>query len=171
MKIMGIDPGVATIGYGVIDKQGKDLKFVDYGCIITKSEEIFHKRLGIIYKEVRALVKKHQPDAVACEEIFFFNNAKTAINVGHARGVILLALSGLKMDIFEYTPLHVKQIITGYGRADKKEMQEKTKQILGLAEIPKPDDAADALAIALCHLWNQGGMRRTRRQKSRAKKK
>jgi crossover junction endodeoxyribonuclease RuvC len=171
MKILGIDPGVATIGYGMVEKKGDDLNLIDYGCIITNSEDIFHKRLSVIYREVRCLVKKYEPDAVACEEIFFFKNAKTAINVGHARGVILLALGSMGMEIFEYTPLHVKQIITGYGRADKKEMQEMTKKILGLEKIPKPDDAADALAIALCHLWNKGEIRRTRKQKSRSKKK
>jgi crossover junction endodeoxyribonuclease RuvC len=165
MKILGIDPGVATIGYGVVKKQGRTLESIDYGCIITSSEDDFHKRLNSIYKEVRYLVRKHEPDAVACEEIFFYKNTKTALNVGHARGVILLALSKLGAEIFEYTPLHVKQVITGYGRAEKKEIQEKVKEILSLDEIPKPDDAADALAIALCHLCSRGDMKKAKNRK------
>ena len=164
MKILGIDPGVATIGYGVVKKQGKILKSLDYVCIITISEDGFYNRLSLIYKEVRNLVRQHEPDAVACEEIFFFKNTKTAINVGHARGVILLALNNMGIEIFEYTPLHIKQIITGYGRAEKKEIQEEIKNILGMDDIPKPDDAADALAVAVCHLCAKGKVKKAKKR-------
>ena len=152
MIILGIDPGIATIGYGVIKENKHKIEMIDYGCILTKSCDNFHVRLNDIFKDVRKLLKNFNPDIVVCEEIFFYKNAKTAINVGHARGVIMLALIKSNVEIIEYTPLHVKQVITGYGRADKKEMQSKIKKILKLKDIPKPDDAADALAIAICHI-------------------
>jgi len=165
MKVLGIDPGVATIGYGIVKNQGKNLKMIDYGCIITDHKADFHHRLGDIYKEIRGLVRVYKPDVVACEEIFFYKNTKTALNVGHARGVIMLALGKMKVEIVEYTPLHVKQIITGYGRAGKGEVQERIKKLLKLKELPRPDDAADALAIAVCHLCARGKVRRARRRK------
>jgi len=165
MKVLGIDPGVATIGYGIVKNQGKYLKMIDYGCIITDHQDDFHHRLGDIYKEIRGLVRVYKPDVVACEEIFFYKNTKTALNVGHARGVIMLALGKMKVEIVEYTPLHVKQIITGYGRAGKGEVQERIKKLLKLKELPRPDDAADALAIAVCHLCARGKVRRARRRK------
>ena len=164
MIILGIDPGVATIGYGLVKKHGKILKSLDYGCIVTKPEDDFHDRLSIIYKEIRSLVKEHEPDVVACEEIFFYKNTKTALNVGHARGVILLALNSMHVEIVGYTPLHVKQVITGYGRAEKKEIQEDIKNILGMDKIPKPDDAADALAIAVCHLCAKGKVKKAQKR-------
>jgi len=155
MKVLGIDPGVATIGYGLIKKHKNRIKLIDYGCIFTAAGEDFHKRLNSIYREIRKLVREYQPDVVACEEIFFYKNTKTALNVGHARGVIILALSKMGVEIVEYTPLHIKQIITGYGRAEKKEIQAEIKKILSLKDLPKPDDAADALAVAVCHLYSK----------------
>lgn len=171
MKILGIDPGVATTGYGIIKNSGKKMELVDYGCIITVMEDGFSKRLDGIYKEIRKLIKEHNPDVVACEEIFFFKNAKTALKVGHARGVMLLAFNRMGIEVFEYSPLHVKQVITGYGRAEKKEMQDKVQELLSLKELPKPDDAADALAVAICHIYaGQKGRKKTVRKEGAEEK-
>jgi len=151
MKILGIDPGTATTGYGVISKQKENLKVLDFGCITTEANSDFGKRLDTIYKDITKVIKLHKPDVIACEELFFFKNAKTAMKVSHARGVILLASTKSKAPVFEYTPLQVKLKVTGKGRADKKEVQKIIAEILGLDEVPKPDDAADALAVAVCH--------------------
>jgi len=151
MIILGIDPGTATTGYGVIESKNGQLKFVEHGCILTKSSEDLEHRLSIIFDELTAIIKKFKPDMVAVEELFFASNAKTAISVGHARGVILLACSKSKIPVYEYTPLQVKQAICGYGRGDKQQIQKMVQALLSLEEIPKPDDAADGLAIAICH--------------------
>jgi len=148
--ILGIDPGFAITGYGIIEKTGKtEIKFLDYGCIITDSKQDFSERLEIIYRELCEIINKYKPSLIAVEELFFCKNVKTALKVGHARGVILLAAINNKILLKELTPLQVKQGITGYGKADKKQIQKMVRVILNLKEIPKPDDAADALAIAI----------------------
>ncbi len=161
MIILGIDPGTATIGYGVITAGGKrqaangklqkeDLELIDYGCIITKPDSSTSERLLILNKELKKIIEKFKPDLMAVEDIFFFKNLKTAIKVAQARGVILLTGEEAKLRIFEYTPLQIKQAIVSYGRADKRQVQEMVKILLRLKEIPKSDDAADALAAAIC---------------------
>jgi len=150
MKILGIDPGTALIGIGLIEYKNKKLSLCAYGCLKTKRQESTAKRLVDLFNQLSGVIKKYQPDLIAVEEIFFFKNLKTAINVSQARGVILLAAAKQKIKICEYTPLEVKQALTGYGRADKKQIQQMVKTLLALKEIPKPDDAADALATAIC---------------------
>lgn len=148
--ILGIDPGFAMTGYGVIINEGKNIiKLLDYGCIITKSDQEFSERLNIIHKELKKIIKKYNPSLVAVEELFFCKNVKTALMVGHARGVVLLTVMQAGISLKELTPLQVKQGVTGYGKADKKQVQKMVQIILRLKEIPKPDDAADALAVAL----------------------
>jgi crossover junction endodeoxyribonuclease RuvC len=149
MKILGIDPGTAIIGYGLI-KKGKELKMLQYGCIKTSADLSTAERLNKLHKDLNLLIKKYKPNIVAVEDIFFFKNLKTAIKVSQARGVILLTAIRAKCRIEEYTPLQVKQAVHGYGRAEKRQVQEMVKVLLGLKEIPKPDDAADALAVAIC---------------------
>ena len=154
MIILGIDPGTATTGYGVIESNKGKLKIIDYGCILTDKKSKMPERLDFLGEELKKIIKKYKPQALAVEELFFFKNAKTIITVGQARGVILFVGKNIGkktgLDIFEYTPLQVKQAVVGYGRADKKQVQEMVKAILGLNEIPQPDDAADALAVAIC---------------------
>jgi len=147
---MGIDPGTAITGYGVIKKGPNELTTIDYNCIRTTTHYSTAERLGQIGQQLTRLIKKYKPDRIAVEDIFFFKNLKTAVKVSQARGVILAQAAQLKLPVIEYTPLQVKQAVTGYGRAEKKQVQEMVKLILNLKEIPKPDDAADALAIAIC---------------------
>ena len=152
MKILGIDPGFATAGYGVIEKDGRGgLTAIDYGAIITPPSENAAVRLAMLAESLEKLIRKHTPDAVAVEELFFSSNAKTAIKVAQARGVILLCAIRECGNIFEYTPLQIKQALTGNGRAEKQQIQYMVRVILKLKEVPKPDDAADALAAAICH--------------------
>ena len=151
MRIFGIDPGIAILGYGVLDYESNKFKLVDYGAIYTTPKNTLPERLEILYDSLNVLFDKYTPDAVAYEELFFNNNAKTAIAVGQARGVSVLAAQVRKLNVFEYTPLQVKQAVVGYGRANKKQVQQMVRIFLNLREIPKPDDAADALAIAICH--------------------
>lgn len=151
MRIFGIDPGIAIVGTGIVDKVGSKYVPVYYNSIITKAHIPLEDRIETVYNKTVELIKNYKPDAIAVEELFFNNNAKTAFAVGQARGVILLAAKQNGVPFFEYTPLQVKQALTGYGRADKKQMQQMVKSFLGLSEVPKPDDTADALAIAICH--------------------
>ena len=151
MLIIGIDPGIAILGYGVLDYEGNKFKVIDYNAIITTNKYKMPERLEIIYDSLGKVFDKYRPDAVAYEELFFNQNAKTAITVGQARGASVLCAQKKKLNIFEYTPLQVKQAVVGYGRAEKKQIQQMVKIILNLKEIPKPDDVADALAIAICH--------------------
>lgn len=151
MRILGIDPGIAIVGTGIVDKIGNKYVPVYYDSIITKAHTPLEDRLEMVYNETVELIEKYKPEAMAVEELFFNNNAKTAFSVGQARGVILLAAKQHNIPFFEYTPLQVKQALTGYGRADKKQIQQMVKSFLGLGEVPKPDDTADALAIAICH--------------------
>ena len=151
MIILGIDPGIAIVGYGIIECFGNSHKPIEYGCITTDSNLDFPDRLKIIYDEMSNIIDTYKPEDMAIEELFFNKNVKTAIKVGHARGVEILAAVNKGLDIYEYTPLQIKQGIVGYGRAEKHQVQEMVKMFLNLKEIPKPDDAADALAVALCH--------------------
>ncbi len=151
MVILGIDPGYAIVGYGVIEKDARGkCKVIDYGAINTPKDEDFPVRLAMIQDGMNALIKKFKPDAVAVEELFFNNNITTGIAVAEARGVILCTAIQAVPVVYEFTPIQIKQNITGYGKADKKQVQLMTKSILGLKSIPKPDDSADALAVALC---------------------
>ena len=149
MIILGIDPGTAKTGFGIIKKTRK-LIWINHGCITTSTDLSTADRLNKIYKELSSLIKKYKPNIVAVEDIFFFKNLKTAIKVSQARGVILLTAAKAKVKITEYTPLQVKQAVACYGRADKAQVQKMVKTLLNLKEIPKPDDAADALATAIC---------------------
>ena len=156
-RVIGFDPGLAIVGYGVIDYDGfSNKKVVDYGVINTPKNESFPTRLAIIYKAVTELIEKYKPDEIAAEELFFNTNITTGINVAHARGVLLLAAVHACGCLYEYTPLQIKQAMTGYGRADKKQIQEMVRVYLNLQKVPKPDDAADALAVALTHIQTGG---------------
>ena len=151
MIIIGIDPGYAIVGIGVVEYVGNKFRTLEYKAITTPAGMPTVERLKKIYTEMTMYIDKYKPDAVAIEELFFNSNQKTAINVAQARGVLLVAVANKNVPISEYTPLQVKQSVTGYGRADKKQIQSMVKMILGLNVIPKPDDAADALALAICH--------------------
>ncbi|MBQ3425561.1 MAG: crossover junction endodeoxyribonuclease RuvC [Clostridia bacterium] len=151
MIIIGVDPGYAIVGIGVIEYSGNKFRPLEYGAITTPAKMPTVERLKKIYDETTLLIDKYSPDAVAIEELFFNSNQKTAINVAQARGVILVAVTNKNVPIFEYTPLQVKQSVTGYGRADKNQIQQMVKMLLNLNVIPKPDDAADGLALAICH--------------------
>ncbi|KAF0134846.1 MAG: ruvC [Candidatus Saganbacteria bacterium] len=141
MKILGIDPGSSLTGFGILE----DGKFVEYGCIRTEN------KLTSLFYQTKEIIEKHKPNAMAIEKLFFSQNTKTALRVGEARGVLLLCAAFAELTIAEYTPLEVKMAVTGYGKADKQQVQQMVKSLLGLKEIPKPDDAADALAVAICH--------------------
>lgn len=151
MRILGIDPGIAIVGYGIVDKEGNRYKTVAYDAVTTRAHTPLEERLEKVYNGVVEIIKTYKPDVMSIEELFFNNNAKTALTVGQARGVIILAAVQNRIPVYEYTPLQVKQALTGYGRASKTQIQQMMKSILGLTEIPKPDDVADALAIAVCH--------------------
>ena len=151
MRILGIDPGFAIVGWGVIDYNGSQFKVVGYGSIQTPPTMRPEERLKAIYDELSALIDKFSPDQMAVEELFFNTNQTTGIKVAQARGVILLCAEQKGVKISEYTPLQVKQSVTGYGRADKKQVITMVTMLLGLGKPPKPDDTADALAIAVCH--------------------
>lgn len=156
MIILGIDPGIAIVGYGLIEYIGNRFRVFDYGSIQTEAGTPTNDRLKIVYDSMTQLIEKYKPDAMAIEELFFNTNSKTAIVVAEARGIILLSGVNAGIDIAEYTPLQVKQAVTGYGRADKNQVQQMTKAMLGLDKVPKPDDTADALAIAICHAHSAG---------------
>lgn len=151
MRILGIDPGYAIVGFGVIDYDGYNYSVVDYGVIETSKDELMPVRLGIVYDGITELINRYKPDCMAIEELFYFKNQKTIVPVAEARGVTLLAGINNNANIFEYTPLQIKQALTGNGRAEKKQIQFMVTSILGLNSIPKPDDAADALAVAITH--------------------
>lgn len=152
MVILGIDPGTATVGYGLLRVTNSEIsEVVNYGIIRTTPDCSMPERLKIIFDDMNDLITSFKPDVLAIETLFFFKNSKTVITVSQARGVLLLAAASFSLKIFEYTPLQVKMALTGYGRADKSEMQSSVKDFLNLEKIPKPDDAADALAIAICH--------------------
>lgn len=158
MKILGIDPGFAIVGFGIIEYEGNHFKTLKYGAVTTEAKEDMFVRFKKIYDALTEIITEAKPDAMAIEELFFNSNQKTAINVAQARGIILLAAMNLGVPIFEYTPLQVKQAVVGYGRADKGQVQQMVKSILKLEKIPKPDDTADALAIAVCHAHSSGSL-------------
>lgn len=151
MRIIGIDPGYAIVGFGIIEYSKASFSTVQYGAITTPADMDFNSRLKVIYDDLSSILDSFKPDFLAIEKLYFTSNQKTAIAVAEARGVTLLAARQRDIPIYEYTPLQVKQSVTGYGKAIKKQVQEMTKRILNLPEIPKPDDTADALAIAVCH--------------------
>lgn len=158
MIILGIDPGYAIVGYGVIKYENSHYVTLDYGAITTPAKTPFDDRLESIYDGVSEIASRWKPHAVSVEKLFFNSNTKTAIDVAQARGVILLAAKKCGVPIFEYTPLQVKQAVVGYGRAEKNQVMEMTRMLLGLAKVPKPDDTADALAMALCHAHSSGSL-------------
>lgn len=149
MVILGIDPGIGKTGWGVILKNGNNTKAIAYGCIETAAGLPLERRLQTIRAELVEIIKKHKPTQLGIEELFFNTNAKTALIVGQARGVVIVTAADLGLEVFSYTPLQVKTAVTGYGRAEKAQMGKMVKMLLNLTEIPKPDDTADALAIAL----------------------
>ena len=151
MRILGIDPGYAIVGYGVLDYDNNKFKTIEYGAITTPSSMNMFDRLKSIYDDLCHVIEQTRPQYMAIEELFFNSNQKTAINVAQARGVLLLSALNHGISVHEYTPLQVKQAVVGYGRAEKKQVQLLVKSILGLEKVPKPDDTADALAIAVCH--------------------
>ncbi|MGI6031476.1 MAG: crossover junction endodeoxyribonuclease RuvC [Eubacteriales bacterium] len=151
MIILGVDPGIATIGTGVIKYEGNRFTTIYYDSIITPPKIPLATRLSMLYDELTRIIRTYRPEMMAVEELFFNNNEKTAIAVGQGRGVILLCGAQAGLPVFEYTPLQIKQAVVGYGRAEKKQVQLMTKMLLGLERVPKPDDTADALAVAICH--------------------
>ena len=168
MRVLGLDPGYAIVGYGVLEGDSSRFTPVTFGAITTQAHTLFEDRLAEIYTDMQELLAATKPDALAIESLFYTSNQKTVIAVAEARGVILLAARLAHVAIYEYTPLQVKQSVSGYGRATKKQMQEMTRRLLKLKSIPKPDDAADALALAICHMHSsrslQFGKSETRRK-------
>ncbi len=151
MIILGIDPGFAITGYGVVKYEGNKFSVIDYGAVTTPAGMEMPKRLLALSEGLEKVIEKFSPDFISVEELFFNKNIKTALNVGHGRGVVLLTAAKSGIPVFEYTPLQVKQAVVGYGRAEKAQVQQMVKVLLNLPAIPKPDDVADALAIAICH--------------------
>ena len=151
MIILGIDPGLAIVGWGVIDYQGSRFRTLAYGSILTPAGMETPARLALIHRELTEIIKQYKPAQMAVEELFFNTNITTGIRVAEARGVIIMTGQEMGVDLFEYTPLQVKQAVVGYGRAEKKQVISMVTRLLGLAQPPKPDDTADALAIAICH--------------------
>ncbi len=151
MVILGIDPGYAIVGWGVLNYQNNHFQVLDYGAITTEASMDMYQRFKVIHEDLNRIIELYKPEAMAIEELFFNSNRTTAINVAQARGVLLLSALNHDVPIFEYTPLQVKQAVAGYGRAEKQQVQQMTKILLNLSSVPKPDDTADALAIAICH--------------------
>ena len=151
MVILGIDPGIATVGFGIVESHRGQCRAIQYGVLSTPAGLPLSRRLTMIYEDMQELIHTFHPDEMAVEELFFNTNLTTGIAVAHGRGVILLAAEQLGVPIFEYTPMQVKLAVTGYGKADKKQVMQMTQRLLHLAKLPRPDDAADALAIAFCH--------------------
>lgn len=158
MIIFGLDPGYAIVGYGIIEYKANKFRVLDYGAITTSKEDNLNDRLLQIYDQLCSLMDIYKPDALSIEKLFFNTNATTAIGVAEARGVCLLAAKQRDLDIAEYTPLQVKQAVTGYGKAIKQQVQEMTRMLLNLQKVPKPDDTADALAVAICHAHSAGSL-------------
>ena len=155
MRILGIDPGYATTGFGLLESGGVGLRLLQYGVVTTPRELPFPQRLEILYDDLLRLVEVTAPDAAAVEELFWGHNITTGIGVSHGRGVILLALTKAGVPVFEYTPMQVKQAVVGYGKAEKRQVMEMTRRLLHMEKTARPDDAADAIAIALCHARSQ----------------
>ena len=151
MRVLGIDPGYAIVGWGVLDYAGNRFAPVDFGAVCTDAGVPFERRLDEVYAGIKEVIERTQPEVLAIEKLFYQHNQTTVIGVAEARGVILLAAAQAGLPIYEYTPMQVKQAVVGYGLADKKQVMDMTKRLLKLKAVPRPDDAADALAIALCH--------------------
>lgn len=151
MRILGIDPGYAIVGFGVVDYDGRKFTPVEYGAILTEAHTPFTERLRAIHTDMEFIFEKFRPECMAVEKLFFTTNQKTAIDVAQARGITVLSAAKRDIPVYEYTPLQVKSAVVGYGKAEKQQVMEMTKNLLGLSHIPRPDDAADALAIAICH--------------------
>ena len=158
MKILGIDPGYATTGFGLIESEGASLRLLQYGVITTPKELDFPRRLEVLYDDLCTLIDAVKPDAAAVEELFWGHNITTGIGVSHGRGVILLALTKRGVPLYEYTPMQVKQAVVGYGKAEKRQVIDMTKRLLHMQKPAKPDDAADAIAIALCHARSESSL-------------
>jgi crossover junction endodeoxyribonuclease RuvC len=152
MRVLGIDPGTAITGYAVVEEEGNALHLIAIGAIRTQARTPLPRRLQTIYREMEEVIAAYRPDEAAVEELFFRRNVTTALSVGHARGVVILALADAGLPVAEYTPMQVKQAVSGYGGADKHQVQEMVRRLLNLPDIPRPDDAADAAAVAICHL-------------------
>ena len=151
MRILGIDPGYATIGFGMIDAQRGQFQLLQYGTITTSPETPFEKRLQVIYEDMNRLLDAMHPDVMAIEELFWGHNVTTGIGVSHGRGVILLSAAQRDLPIYEYTPMQIKQSVVGYGNASKLQVMDMTRRLLHMQQVARPDDAADAIAVALCH--------------------
>lgn len=160
MVVFGIDPGYAIVGWGAIKVQANAYYPLGFGAVETEAHTDFNQRLEIIYDDIFAILQRCRPDALAIEKLYFQSNKTTAIKVAQARGVTLLAAQKLRIPVFEYTPLQVKTAVTGYGKAKKPQVMEMTRRLLKLPEVPKPDDTADALAIAICHAQAAGSQLR-----------
>ncbi|MGC9399050.1 MAG: crossover junction endodeoxyribonuclease RuvC [Anaerolineae bacterium] len=152
MRVLGIDPGLAITGYAVVAEKGTDLQLVTAGVVRTPAKRPDAERLVTLYKALNAVISEYRPEASAVEELFFSRNVRTAMSVGQARGVVLLALANAGLSIAEYTPMQVKEAVTGYGNAEKRQVQEMVRMLLNLSTVPHPDDAADAAAVAICYL-------------------
>jgi crossover junction endodeoxyribonuclease RuvC len=154
--VLGVDPGTATTGYGLIQENaGGELQLLRFGVFETRADEPMPVRLQSLHQDLSAVIRLTRPDEMAVEELFFSRNVTTALSVGQARGVVLLAAAQAGLPVYEYKPAQVKQALVGYGRAGKAQMQEMVRMMLGLSEVPRPDDAADAIAVAICHLHSQ----------------
>ena len=158
MVILGIDPGYAIVGWGVLEYKNNHFRVIDFGAVTTKAGEYFPQRLLLIYRQLKEIIERYKPQVLSMEKLYFNSNTTTAIDVAQARGVITLVAHECGLQIAEYTPLQVKQAVVGYGRAEKKQVQEMTRTILGLSKVPKPDDTADALAMAICHGHSAGSL-------------
>ncbi|WP_027363861.1 crossover junction endodeoxyribonuclease RuvC [Desulfotruncus alcoholivorax] len=158
MRILGVDPGLAITGYGIVDYRGNSFFPVTYGCLRSFTGELLYQRLKSLYDQLTNLLADYRPDCMAIEELFFNRNVRTAIAVGQARGVLLLAAAQAGIKVFEYTPLQVKQAVAGFGRAEKQQVQYMVKVIMNLPEVPRPDDVADALAVSICHANNHSSL-------------
>jgi crossover junction endodeoxyribonuclease RuvC len=152
--VLGIDPGTAITGYGLVHEQDDGLSLVECGVVTTPSSQPLPERLQMIYRGLSDVVRRFEPEEAAVEELFFSRNVRTALSVGQARGVALLALADAGLPIYEYKPLEVKQAVAGYGGADKRQVQEMVRMLLNLERVPQPDDAADAVAVAVCHIYS-----------------
>jgi crossover junction endodeoxyribonuclease RuvC len=150
VKVLGIDPGTARTGYGIVVREGSKLEMLDYGCYETTNDRPLHERLLLIHEGLTDIIESHRPEAVGVERLFFNKNVQTAFAVGQARGVVLLAAAQHGLPVYEFGPHEVKQAVTGYGRAPKDQVQHMVQMVLAMKELPRPDDAADALAVAVC---------------------
>lgn len=157
MRVLGLDPGYARVGYGLVDQRGSRLSYVHGGVVETGANEPFPQRLAVIFAEIQQLIRSYQPTVIAVEELFFTKNQTTGIGTAQARGVLILAAAQAHVPVFEYTPMQVKKAVTGSGRADKLQVQHMVQRLLGLSEMPQPDDMADALAVAICQQF-QGAL-------------